>query len=64
MLRAMADGVDIRGYFAWTLVDNYEWAEGYAANFGLTYLDRKTMRLVIEPSGKWFANYIRAHPAP
>jgi len=64
MRRAMADGVDVRGYFAWTLIDNYEWAEGYAANFGLTHLDRETMTLVMEPSGKWFANFIRANPKP
>ncbi|HRJ73802.1 MAG TPA: family 1 glycosylhydrolase, partial [Terrimicrobiaceae bacterium] len=51
MRRAMNDGVDVRGYFPWTLIDNYEWAEGYAANFGLTHVDPKTKELVIEPSG-------------
>lgn len=64
MRRAMADGVDIRGYFPWTLIDNYEWAEGYAANFGLTYVDPKTKELVIEPSGEWFRRFIRANPEP
>jgi beta-glucosidase len=64
MRRAMVDGVDIRGYFPWTLIDNYEWAEGYAANFGLTYLDKPAMRLVIEPSGEWFRNFISANPKP
>ncbi len=64
MRRAMNDGVDIRGYFPWTLIDNYEWAEGYAANFGLTHVDRKTMRLVIEPAGEWFKNFVRANPEP
>ncbi len=64
MRRAMNDGVDIRGYFPWTLIDNYEWAEGYAANFGLTHVDRDTMELVIEPSGQWFANFIRENPEP
>ncbi len=64
MRRAMNDGVDIRGYFPWTLIDNYEWAEGYAANFGLTHVDPKTKTLIIEPSGQWFAKFIRAHPAP
>lgn len=62
--RAMNDGVDVRGYFPWTLIDNYEWAEGYAANFGLTHVDRKNMRLVIEPSGEWFGKFIRANPEP
>jgi beta-glucosidase len=64
MRRAMADGVDIRGYFAWTLIDNYEWAEGYAANFGLTHLDKDSMKLLIEPSGRWFSSLIRQNPEP
>jgi len=64
MRRAMNDGVDIRGYFPWTLIDNYEWAEGYAANFGLTHVDKKTMTLVIEPSGEWFTRFIKANPEP
>lgn len=64
MRRAMNDGADIRGYLPWTLIDNYEWAEGYAANFGLTHLDPKTKQLVIEPSGEWFRKFIRACPVP
>ena len=64
MRRAMNDGVDIRGYLPWTLIDNYEWAQGYAANFGLTYLDKKSMRLVIQPSGEWFQKFVKANPAP
>ncbi|MFM8715511.1 MAG: glycoside hydrolase family 1 protein, partial [Spartobacteria bacterium] len=64
MRRAMEDGVDIRGYFPWTLTDNYEWAEGYAANFGLTSFDKKRMTLPLEPAGRWFRNFIRANPEP
>lgn len=64
MRRAMNDGVDIRGYFPWTLIDNYEWAEGFAANFGLTHVDPRTKTLVFEPSGQWFANFIRDNPEP
>lgn len=64
MRRAMADGVDIRGYFPWTLVDNYEWAEGYAANFGLTHVDPKTKDRVHESSGIWFRKFIEANPEP
>jgi len=62
--RALADGVDVRGYFAWTLIDNYEWAEGYAANFGLTHVDPKTKTLVMEPTGEWYRNFIAANPEP
>jgi len=64
MRRAMSDGVDVRGYFPWTLIDNYEWAEGYAANFGLTHVDPKTKTLVIEPAGEWFGKFVRANPEP
>ncbi len=62
MRRAMADGVDVRGYMPWTLIDNYEWAEGYGANFGLTSLDGKT--LIIGPTGRWLREFIKAHPEP
>jgi len=64
MRRALADGVDVRGYFPWTLIDNYEWAEGYHANFGLTHVDPKTKDRVIEPSGTWFSKFIKANPEP
>ena len=64
MRRAQNDGVDIRGYFAWTLIDNYEWAEGFAANFGLSHVDLEKKELVIEPSGEWFRNFIKSHPQP
>ncbi len=64
MRRAMNDGADVRGYFPWTLSDNYEWAEGYGANFGLTYMDPKTKERVIEPSGRWFARFVRANSHP
>ncbi len=64
MRRAMEDGVDVRGYLPWTLVDNYEWAEGYAANFGLTSLDPKTRELVLEPTGQWLKSFIKANPEP
>jgi beta-glucosidase len=62
--RALNDGADIRGYLAWTLVDNYEWAEGYDANFGLTRLSPDKRSLLIEPSGRWFKNFIAARPNP
>lgn len=58
--RAIGDGIDIRGYFAWTLVDNYEWTEGFTSNFGLTYMDPKTKKRVFEPSAVFFSNVIQA----
>ena len=64
MRRAMADGVDVRGYFAWTLVDNYEWAEGYAANFELDQLGSQNQKLVMGPTGIWLSKFVRANPEP
>ncbi len=64
MRRAMADGIDIRGYFPWTLIDNYEWAEGFGANFGLTHVDPKTKERILEPSGVWFGKFIAKYPEP
>ncbi len=64
MRRAMNDGVDVRGYMPWTLIDNYEWAEGYAANFGLTSLNRETRELTLEPAGQWYKEFISKNPEP
>ena len=64
MRRAMTEGVDVRGYFPWTLVDNYEWKEGWHGQFGLFSFDRETKARNLEPTGKWFSAYIKAHPNP
>ena len=64
MRRAMGEGVDVRGYFPWTLVDNYEWKEGWHGQFGLFSYDEQTKRRVLEPTGKWFAAYIKSHREP
>jgi beta-glucosidase len=48
-------GVPIRGYSAWSLLDNFEWAEGYSQRFGLTFVDFRTLERTIKQSGKWYA---------
>jgi beta-glucosidase len=53
--RSIMDGADVRGYFAWSLLDNFEWAEGYSRRFGITHVDYKTQRRIIKDSGRWFA---------
>lgn len=57
--RAIADGIPLKGYFAWSLLDNFEWAEGYSKRFGIIYVDYPTQRRIIKDSGKWYAQTIR-----
>jgi beta-glucosidase len=54
-------GVDLRGYFVWSLLDNFEWARGYAKRFGLVYVDRDTQRRVPKASARWYAELQRRH---
>jgi beta-glucosidase len=51
-------GVDIRGYFAWSLMDNFEWAEGYSKRFGIVYVDYQTQQRTIKASGLAYRNLI------
>jgi beta-glucosidase len=60
--RAIRDGYDIRGYFTWSLADNYEWHFGYKALFGLSTMDPKTFDRVFKPSAGKFSEIIKAHP--
>ncbi|WP_316771666.1 GH1 family beta-glucosidase [Pedobacter frigiditerrae] len=60
LLKAKNEGINITGYMAWTLMDNFEWAEGYHARFGLVYNDFKTQQRTIKESGFWWKDFLKA----
>jgi beta-glucosidase len=57
---ALAQGVPLRGYFVWSFMDNYEWAEGYSKRFGIVYVDYPTQRRIVKESARWYAALIAA----
>jgi beta-glucosidase len=59
VLRAKREGVNVKGYFAWSLTDNFEWAEGYKPRFGLVYVDFNTQDRIIKDSGYWYSKLIQ-----
>jgi beta-glucosidase len=61
--RALEHDVPVVGYLVWSLLDNFEWAEGYSKRFGLIYVDFETQRRVIKDSGRWYAGFIAGHRA-
>jgi beta-glucosidase len=61
LARAVARGVDVRGYFCWSLLDNFEWAEGYAARFGLAHVDFPTQLRTPRPAAETYARICRSN---
>jgi beta-glucosidase len=56
---AIQQGIPLKGYFAWSLMDNFEWAWGYSRRFGLVHVDYETQQRTVKKSGRWFAEAIR-----
>ncbi|GAB3436149.1 GH1 family beta-glucosidase [Phycicoccus ginsengisoli] len=56
--RALAAGVPLAGYFAWSLMDNFEWGEGYAKRFGLVHVDFTTQERTVKDSGRWYSQFL------
>ncbi len=58
---AMQDGVDVRGYFVWSLLDNFEWAHGYTKRFGIVRVDYETQERIVKDSGEWYSRVIASN---
>jgi beta-glucosidase len=56
--RAQQEGVPVEGYFYWSLMDNFEWAEGYRPRFGLVYVDYPTQQRILKDSALWFRDFL------
>lgn len=62
--RAIARGVDLRGYQVWSLLDNFEWSYGYTKRFGIVHVDFDTMERTIKDSGHWYSELVRSRRIP
>jgi len=62
--RAMAQGVDVQGYFAWSFMDNFEWTYGYSKRFGLVYVDYDTQRRIPKQSARWYSELATSNRIP
>jgi beta-glucosidase len=57
MADALEGGVDVRGYFVWSLLDNFEWADGYSKRFGLVFVDYDTQQRTLKDSALWYRQF-------
>src|SRR5690606_35808821 len=61
VLHAKQEGVRVNGYFVWTFLDNFEWAEGYHPRFGLVHVDFNTQKRIVKSSGNWYADFLASN---
>ncbi len=57
--RAKNEGINIKGYFIWSFIDNFEWSEGYHPRFGIVYVDFKTQQRIVKDSGYWYQQFLK-----
>lgn len=57
--RAISEGIDVAGYFVWSLMDNFEWTYGYSKRFGIVYIDYKSQKRILKDSAFWYRNVIK-----
>ncbi len=62
-LEAVRLGVDLRGYFAWSLLDNFEWSQGFSKRFGIVHVDYATQRRTLKQSGLYYRTVVRSNGA-
>ncbi|GAA3935390.1 GH1 family beta-glucosidase [Microbacterium soli] len=62
--RALEQGVDLRGYLVWSLLDNFEWGYGYSKRFGIVHVDYRTQKRTVKDSGRWYSRLIKGHVIP
>ena len=62
--QAAADGADVRGYFLWSFMDNFEWGLGFSKRFGITYVDYATQKRTVKDSGRWYGKAARENGFP
>lgn len=55
---ALQQGVPLKGYFAWSMLDNFEWSSGYAKRFGLVYVNYSNQERIVKSSGRWYSNFL------
>ena len=60
-LKKVSEEVDIRGYFQWSLMDNFEWSQGYSERFGLVYVDYRNQKRIWKDSAYWYQNLIKTN---
>ncbi|WP_029067413.1 family 1 glycosylhydrolase [Lachnobacterium bovis] len=61
MQQASDDGADVRGYFLWSILDNFEWANGFDERFGIVYVDYRNQKRIIKDSAFWYKNVIESN---
>ncbi len=59
--KAIKDGVNLKGYFVWSFMDNFEWTEGLSKRFGLVYIDYPTQKRIVKKSGYWYSQIVRSN---